>query len=139
MDRHEIVIGRLAGVAGFGIVSVIVALVLLSAGVVVLSSSSVWMTSMRGEATVRSTASSIALGYMEQVKTRERAELASEEPVRVDRRGEEDEAGAFVRTLEVEPEPSVVDAVRVTVRVLYPGGRGRPRTVEVATIIYVGD
>jgi Tfp pilus assembly protein PilV len=118
---------------------VLVALVLLSAGVVVLSSSSLFMTSMRGEAAVRSVASSIALGYMEQVKTRERAELATEDPVRVDRWGQPDESGAFVRAMKVVPEPSVVDAVRVTVWVRYPGSMGRDRTVEVATIIYVGE
>ncbi|NIR45510.1 MAG: hypothetical protein GWN99_13975 [Gemmatimonadetes bacterium] len=138
MGRREVTIRPLAGESGFGMVSVLVALVLLSAGVVVLSSSSVFMTSMQSEARVRSVASSIALGYMEQVKTRERAELTSEPSVRVNRWGVVDETGAFVRLLKVEPEASVVDAVKVTVWVRYPGSMGRPGEVEVSTIIYVG-
>lgn len=124
---------------GFGMVSILVAIVLLSAGVVVLSSTSVFLHSLQTDATVRSVASSIALSYMEQVKTRDRAALVAEEPVRVNEWGEEDDQGNFVRQLNVEPEPSVVNAVRLTVWVRYPGGMGRPRSVEVITIVYVGD
>jgi Tfp pilus assembly protein PilV len=119
-------------------VSVLVAIVLLSAGVVVLSSSSLFITSIQTDAQTRSIASSIALGYMEEVKTRERTSLAPEEPVRVNAIGEPDESGKFVRRLMVDPEPSVVDAVKLAVWVRYPSGMGRWREIEVVTIIYVG-
>ena len=130
--------GVLASETGFGMVSVLVAIVLLSAGVVVMSSSSLFITSIQTDAQARSIASSIALGYMEQVKTRERTSLAAEEPVRVNEIGEPDESGTFVRRLNVELEPSVVDAVRVAVWVRYPSGMGRWGEIEVVTIIYVG-
>jgi hypothetical protein len=120
-------------------VSVLVAIVLLAAGVVVLSTSSVFVTSLRNEAAVRSVAASLALGYMEDIKTRDRATLASEDPAKINRRGELDEGGDFLRVVDVAPDTSVVDAVRVKVKVGYPGALGRIRAVEVVTIIYVGD
>jgi Tfp pilus assembly protein PilV len=119
-------------------VSVLVAIVLLSAGVVVMSSSSLFMTSVETDARTRSTASSIAMAYMEQLKTRERSSLDSEAPVQVNERGLEDNNGKFVREVTVEPEPSVADAVQLAVTVLYPGGLGRQRAVVVRTIVYVG-
>jgi Tfp pilus assembly protein PilV len=129
----------LAGESGYGMVSLLVAIVLLSAGVVVLSSSSVFLTSLRNEASVRSVAASLALGYMEEIKTRDRATLASEDPVTINEKGELDEGGDFLRVVDVEPDTSVVESVRVKVKVGYPGPLGRTRVVEVVTIIYVGD
>ncbi len=128
----------LASEDGYGMVSVLVAIVLLSAGVVVMSSSSLFMTSVETDARTRSTASSIAMAYMEQLKTRERSSLDSEAPVQVNERGLEDNNGKFVREVTVEPEPSVADAVQLAVTVLYPGGLGRQRAVVVRTIVYVG-
>jgi Tfp pilus assembly protein PilV len=130
---------RLTGEGGYGIVSVLVAIVLLAAGVVALSTSSVFVTSLRNEAAVRSVAASIALSYMEDIKTRERATLASEDPAKINEKGELDEAGDFLRVVDVAPDTTVVDAVRIKVKVGYPGPLGRTRAVEVVTIIYVGD
>ncbi len=120
-------------------VSVLVAIVLLSAGVVVLSTSSVFLTSLRNEASVRSVAASLALGYMEDIKTRERGTLVSEDPAKINEKGELDEGGDFLRVVDVAPDTSVVESVRVKVKVGYPGPLGRTRAVEVVTIIYVGD
>lgn len=124
---------------GFGMVSVLVAIVLLAAGVVALSTSSVFVSSLRNEAAVRSVAASIALGYMEDIKTRERGTLASEDPARINEKGELEEGGDFLRVVDVVPDTTVVDAVRVKVKVGYPGPLGRTRAVEVVTIIYVGE
>jgi hypothetical protein len=129
----------LSSESGYGMVSVLVAIVLLSAGVVVLSTSSVFLTSLRNEATVRSVAASIALGYMEDIKTRERGTLASEDPAKINEKGELDEGGDYLRVVDVAPDTGVVDAVRVKVKVGYPGPLGRTRAVEVVTIIYVGE
>ncbi|KPK79670.1 MAG: hypothetical protein AMS25_11795 [Gemmatimonas sp. SM23_52] len=123
---------------GFGIVSVLVAIVLLAIGVVALSSSSAFLVSLRTDAAARATAASIATSYMEEVKRRPPREVASEEPATVNETGREAEEGMFVRTLTVGPEPSVPDAARVTVSVQYPAGFGRRRTVELVTIIYQG-
>ncbi len=123
---------------GFGIVSVLVAIVLLAIGVVALSSSSAFLVSLRTDASARATAASIATSYMEEVKRRPPRELASEEPVAVSETGAVDEEAVFVRALTVAPEPGVADAVRATVSVRYPAGFGRTRTVELVTIIYQG-
>lgn len=130
---------RIACESGFGMVSVLVAVVLLSAGVVVMSSSSLFLSSLQTDAQVRSQASSVALAYMEEVKTRERSLLTSEDPVRVSQWGEVDENGPFVRQLEVVDDDTVPDAVEVTVWVRYNAGMGRLRSVEVVTVIYVGN
>jgi hypothetical protein len=129
----------MGGEGGYGMVSVLVAIVLLSAGVVVLSTSSVFLTSLRNEASVRSVAASLALGYMEGIKTRDRTTLVSEDPAKINEKGELDEGGDFLRVVDVAPDPSVVESVRVKVKVGYPGPLGRTRAVEVVTIIYVGD
>lgn len=128
-----------AGEGGYGMVSVLIAIVLLSAGVVVLSSSSVFLSSLKTEAAVRSVAATVALTYMEELKTRERVALASEDPVTVNEKGEPDAAGKFVRVLEVTSEPSVVESVRLSITVGYPGPFGRTKTLEVETIVYVGE
>lgn len=123
---------------GFGIVSVLVAIVLLAIGVVALSSSSAFLVSLRTDASARATAASIATSYMENVKRRPPRQLATEEPVTVNETGVADEEGVFVRALDIVVEPSVPDAVRATVSVRYPAGFGRTRTVELVTIIYQG-
>jgi hypothetical protein len=76
---------------------------------------------------------------MEGIKTRDRTTLVSEDPAKINEKGELDEGGDFLRVVDVAPDPSVVESVRVKVKVGYPGPLGRTRAVEVVTIIYVGD
>ena len=128
-------LGRLSCRRGFGMVSVLVAMVLIAVAAVALSSSSAFMASLQTDASVRATAAAIAIAHMESVKMRRPAELASEDPVRVNETGVADAGGAFVRSLTVEREESVPDALRVTVEVGYPAGFGRTRTVELVTVI----
>lgn len=123
---------------GFSMISVLVAIVLLGIGAVTLSSLTAALLSVETDASERSTATAIGVAYMEDVKTRPRDALASEEPVRVNAAGARDDAGAFVRALTVEDEASVIDADRLTVRVRYPRGLGRFGDVEVVTIVYRG-
>jgi hypothetical protein len=124
--------------SGFGIVSVLVAIVLIAIGVVALSSSSAFMVSLQTDAAERSRASAIGVAYMERVKTRPPDEIVTEAPVRVDETGAPAADGAFIRSLTVEPEPSASDAVRATVEVNYPSGFGRRRTLELETVIFTG-
>jgi Tfp pilus assembly protein PilV len=125
--------------AGFGIVSVLVAIVLIAIGVVALSSSSAFMVSLQTDAAERTRASAIALAYMEQVKTRLPTSIATEAEVAVNETGTEDTGGRFLRSLTVVEEPDTPDAVRATVEVQYPSGFGRRRTLELVTVIYVGN
>ncbi len=130
--------GRVRSELGFGIVSVLVAIVLIAIGVVALSSSSAFMVSLQTDAAERARASAIGITYMERVKTRPPGAIVSEDPVRVDETGTPDPDGAFVRRLTVEPEPDLSDAVRATVEVVYPSGFGRTRTLELVTVIFTG-
>jgi Tfp pilus assembly protein PilV len=125
--------------AGFGIVSVLVAIVLIAIGVVALSSSSAFMVSLQTDAAERTRASAIALAYMEQVKTRLPTSIATEAEVAVNETGTEATGGRFLRSLTVVEEPDTPDAVRATVEVQYPSGFGRRRTLELVTVIYVGN
>ncbi len=129
----------LASAAGFGLVSVLVAMVLLAVGVVALSSSSAFLMSMQTDTSVRSTATSLAIAYMEDVKRRPPRSLASQGPIRVDEIGYETEDGSFVRSLTVSGDPSAPDVVKVVVEVRYPAGFGRTRRVQLLTIIYRGN
>lgn len=126
------------GQSGFGMVSLLIAIVLLAIGVIALSASSTYLTSLHTDAAERSRATALAISYMEEVKTRDPAGLASEGPVTVDEVGAPTPDGAFVRRMSVTPEPTVLDAVRVAVHVDYPAGWGRTRTVELLTVIYRG-
>ncbi len=125
--------------SGIGMVSVLVAIVLLAIGVIAVSASSTFMVSLQTDAAERSRATAIAVAYMEGVKMRPPATLASEDTVRVSETGAPDENGPITRTVTVVPEPSVPDALRATVEVRYPSGLGRTRAVRMVTVIYAGN
>lgn len=124
---------------GIGMVSVLVAIVLLAIGVVAISASSAYMVSLQTDAAERARATAIAVTYMEEVKMRVPATLASEDTVAVGATGAATADGAFLRSLTVIPEPSVPDALRATVSVQYPSGFGRTGTVHMVTVIYSGN
>jgi Tfp pilus assembly protein PilX len=125
--------------AGFGLISVLVAMVLLAVGVVALSSSSAFLVSMQTDTSVRTTATSIGIAYMEDVKKRPPRTLASEEPERVNELGEADEGGVFIRSLTVGVDAVAPDVVQVGVEVRYPNGPGSTGRINLATIIYRGN
>ncbi len=125
-------------VQGFGLVSVLVAMVLLAVGVVALSSSSAFLVSLQTDASARSTAAAIGVSYMEEVKQRPPGTLASESPMSVNELGDADATGVFVRTLTVVDDPSSPEVARATVDVKYPAGMGRMRTISLVTLIYRG-
>ncbi|MGD8700717.1 MAG: hypothetical protein PVJ43_15580 [Gemmatimonadales bacterium] len=123
---------------GFGMISVLVAMVLLAVAVVALSSSSAFLVSLQSDASGRSIATSLGVGYMEEVRRRPVESLASENPVRVDVSGVVDEGGAFVRELTIETDPVVAGVLRATVEIGYPAGLGRRGTVRLETLIHRG-
>lgn len=129
---------RLRDERGFGMASVLVAMVLLAVGVVALSSSSAFLVSLQTDASVRSTAAAIGVAYMEEVKQRPPWSLASESPTLVNEIGDADSAGVFTRTLTVSDDPSSPDVARAKVDVEYPAGLGRTRTITLETLIYRG-
>lgn len=124
--------------AGFGMVSVLVAMVLLAVAVVALSSSSTFLVSLQSDASGRSIATSLGIGYMEEVRRRPLESLASETAVRVNASGALDEGGAFVRSLTIEADPSLAEVLRAEVEIVYPAGLGRRGTVRLETLIHRG-
>ncbi len=123
--------------AGFTILSVLIAVILMAVGIVAVSGTAVYLMGLQTEASVRSTATGLAVSYMEQTKTRPVADLASEEPESIDETGAETPAGRFTRTLTVEPGPEP-NSKLVTVTIGYPSGLGRVRSVQLVTIVYGG-
>jgi Tfp pilus assembly protein PilE len=136
MNRHSAIVNTDRGI---GMVSVLVAIVLLAIGVVAISASSAYMVSLQTDASERARATAIAVAYMEEVKMRVPQTLASEDTVAVSETGTAAADGAFLRALTVIPEPSVPDALRATVAVQYPSGFGRTGTVRMVTVIYSGN
>lgn len=124
---------------GFSLITVLIAVVLISVAVVALSGTIVYVLSMQSESTVRSTAAGIAAAYMEEVKTRPVATLASEAVVAVDNTGRTVSVTEkpYLREVTVDAGP-VAKSKLVTVKVHYPRGTARMGRVEMVTIIYEG-
>jgi Tfp pilus assembly protein PilV len=133
------VLKSLTSERGFGLISTMVAMVLLGIAVTALSSSGMMVLAIHTDSAVRSRATAIASSYLEEVKARQTATLASESAIKVNDDGVTNQAGHYIRSLEVAQEEELPYTKRVTVKVQYPSGRGRTGTVELETIIYVGE
>lgn len=122
---------------GFSILTVLIAIVLVSVAIVAVSGTTVYVLSLQTESTVRSTAAGIASAYMESVKTRRVATLVSEAETAVNELGDPEAGGHYVRSLSVGPGP-VPRSKLLTIWVLYPRGRAKMGQVELVTIVYEG-
>jgi hypothetical protein len=122
---------------GFSILTVLIAIVLVTVAAVALSGTTVYVLSLQTESMVRSTATGIASAYMESVKTRRVSTLNSEAESGVDEVGDPDASGDYLRSLTVEAGP-VLRSKLVTVTVKYPRGSARMGRVELVTIVYEG-
>lgn len=135
MEKVKRALRPVVPAAGFGMVSVLVAMVLLAVAVVALSSSSAFLVTLQTDASGRSVATALGVAYMEEVQRRPHESLASENLVRVNTAGAVDEGGAFLRSLTVEADPSVADLLKITVEVEYPSGLGRRGRVRMETLL----
>jgi Tfp pilus assembly protein PilE len=121
------------GRGGFTLISVIVAVALLTIGVLALSRTTTSVTYAQTSATSRTIALSIARAHMERVRSRNPWTLVPEAPVRVDATGALDAEGEFLRSVDVfEEAPNLL---RVTIEVAYPRGID---PVKLVTLIYRG-
>ncbi len=130
---------RLNSEGGFGLVSTIVAMVLLGIAVTALSSSGMMALAVQTDSATRSAATAIASSYLEEVKARNPKTLASEAAAKVNDDGVADANGAYLRGLDVASEQDLPYTRRISVRVTYPNGLGRMGTVELVTVIYEGE
>jgi len=116
--------------AGFTLMSVILAVVILSVGLLALGRSQGMLIRAQATSSERSVALGIARNYIEEVRSRA-SDPAAEPAVTVDETGALAAAGAYSRSLEVADLGN--NLFRTTCSVTYPRG---PRPIEIVTLIY---
>ncbi|MBY0489894.1 MAG: hypothetical protein K2R93_08635 [Gemmatimonadaceae bacterium] len=104
--------------AGFTLFAMVVAIVLLAAGLSSLATANANTVKLQTLAQNRTNAIAIARAYIEQVRTRDPWLLQSESPVRLNADGTASASGAYTRSLTVTTTRQ--NLVRVEVRVDYP-------------------
>lgn len=125
--------GRYASREGFTLISVMIAVMLLSVGLLALARTQSELVRAQATAATRSSALESARAYMEEVRARDPWTLASEGEVRIGMDGRPDATGPLRRTLAVEAAEA--NLMRVTVRV---AGTRRDAPVELVTYVYRG-
>lgn len=119
------------GTEGFTLISVLVAVVILSTGLLALARAQGLLVATQGQTASRSTAVTIARDYTEVLRSRDPWILASEANATVNARGQADAAGKFTRSTTVTVRaPNLLE---VTVSVTYPKG---PTPIRITTLIY---
>ena len=118
---------------GFTLVSVLVALLILTIGLLALARSQAMLVATQGDTANRSTALTIARGYTEVLRSRDPWTLVSEPATTVDDQGQLAVNGAFTRTTTVTVVQN--NLLQVQVDVLYPRGQ---LPVDILTLIYRG-
>ncbi len=118
--------------AGFGLVSVLIAIILLAVGITSISQVLTQSVTMHTIVAMRTTALDVARSYMEEVKGRDPLTVVSEAEVRVNDRGLADANGRFTRELTiVSVDLHLVEAVVI---VTLP----RSNPIRLVTWIYDG-
>lgn len=118
---------------GFTLISVMIAMVLLTVGLLGLSRALGAVVATQHNAASRTAALEIGRSFMEQVRATPPDDLETEVAVNVDGTGEPDPAGVYVRTMTVSPEAA--NLLKVVLTVDFPRAR---EPVELVTYIYKG-
>lgn len=118
--------------AGYSLISVIVAIVLLSVGVLSLSQLLTQSVSMQTVIATRTTALDVARSYMEEVRGLDPLTVQAVPAERVNERGEQDSNGLFTRELTIETV--TLHLVEATVIVTLP----QSNPIRLVTWIYDG-
>ena len=129
-QKHELRVRRPD--AGFTLISVMVAIILLSIGITSISQVLTQSVAMQTIVGMRTTGLDVARSYMEEVRGRDPLTLTSESEVRVNDRGEADSEGRFLRELTVQTVD--LHLVEATVIVTLP----RTNPIRLVTWIYDG-
>jgi type IV pilus modification protein PilV len=116
--------------AGFTLISVMMAVVILSIGILALGRSQAMLVRAQATSAQRDIALSIARNYVEEVRSRTTA-LASEGAVAVDETGTPSAAGAYRRSLTVADLGN--NLFQTTCDVTYPRGT---RPMQIVTLIF---
>jgi type IV pilus assembly protein PilV len=116
---------------GFTLISVLLAVTMLTIGLVALARTQALLTSAESGVSSRAVALSVASAYVEQLRGRDPWTLVSEAPVAVDAEGQPAAAGAYRRSTIVTLDQD--NLLRLRVLVAYPRG---PTPIELTTLIY---
>ena len=116
---------------GFTLVSVLVAITLLTIGLMALARTQSVMVKAQSTMATRSTALVIAQTYTEIIRSRDPATLASEAPVQVDATGQPNAAGQYRRSTVVTNDAT--NLLRVTISVDFPQSVS---PIQIITLIY---
>jgi len=119
--------------AGFSLIAVLVAIVILSIGLMAVSRTSTQVLAMHSAASSRSAALAVARTYMERIRSRDPAAIGSESEVAVDAEGQLNAAGPYYRTVVVDSVSHNLKAIRV--RVTWPRAAV---PVELVTMAFYG-
>ena len=118
--------------SGFTLISVMIALVLLSVGIMALARAGGEVAVARTTAAVKTNAVAIARGHMEWLRSRPPQDLTDESAVWVSTAGQIDGTGPYMRSVKLATESATLINVKVIVD--YPRAR---EPVEIVTLIYV--
>ncbi len=118
---------------GFTLVSVMMAVMLLTVGLLALARTQSVLLGAQATASSRTSALSVARAYMEEVRARDPWVLTSESQTRLSLDGRVDGEGPLRRTLSVEAAQD--NLLRVTVTV---AGTRNDKPVELVTYVYRG-
>lgn len=118
--------------SGFTLISVMIALILLSVGIMALARASGEVVAARTTSAVKTNAVAIARGHMEWLRSRPPQDLTDEAAVRVNMAGEIDGTGPYTRSVKLTTQSSTLINVKVIVD--YPRAN---EPVEIVTLIYV--
>ncbi len=116
---------------GFTLVSVILAIVLLSFGLLAMARTQSLLAVVTHDTGNRGTAVMLASRYLEELRTRDPWTLASEPPATVNASGQASPSGPFTRSTVVTLDNN--NLVRVQVVVRYPRGTG---AITIETLIF---
>lgn len=106
--------------AGVTLISVLIAVVMLSIGLVALARTQSVLLASQQNTENRDVATAIAAAYMEDLRGRAPATLVTEPPLLVNEQGQASAAGPFLRTTTVTPDRP--NLLRIQVAVTYPRG-----------------
>ncbi len=119
--------------SGFTLISVMVALVMLSVGLLALAKVQSSLVKTQRDTNLRATALTVARSYVEDLRSRDPWTLATEAAVKVDLQGRPAAAGPLTRSTTVTQDSA--NLLRITVQVDYPG---QNQPVQLITMAYRG-
>ena len=119
---------------GFTIVSLLMAIILLTVGLMSLAGANAQTVTMQTLSQNRTSAIAIARAYMEQVRTRDPWSIVSENAVALNSDGQASGSGAYVRTLTVTTIRQ--NLIKIVVDVQYPRGT---QPVQLTTSFFRGN